>query len=368
MRQLVLFLILAAGCGGAADDGVSITSVSVSDVPQREPWPPSKTLRMQIDTTAAERCTARLLPVPAKRRAEQLEIDIWEGKGFGTLDLDFGGYALLEEVEVTCGKATAKAPLAAGKMSLFRDHSSVPVVRCHGVPCMIDIRTAADGTTTLATHFDPNLSFDLDGVKAEKAPLDQLELKVAPAGGVEKVSTAALSKGLQLPGVLTVRYGKATSTITLEKLVVSVQPMVLDYASKLSRSLAAATPGAGEIVPGRAVLYLTAAGRLKAFGPERPIGSVEYLAVEQFARQTREKRCGTYVGANGQRATYTVHLYDADVIVYDVAAKTVVGKRTFRGTGSCPRSFVSQGGQSGASGGYAESEDIAAYAASFAKT
>ncbi|MBA3464474.1 MAG: hypothetical protein H0T46_31370 [Deltaproteobacteria bacterium] len=368
MKQLVVLVALSLGCGGGADGGVSIAKVSVADVPQRDPWPPSKKLSLEIATGAAERCTARLLPVPTYGPPEQREILITDGKGYVSMDVSFQYHALVEEIEVTCGEATRKAPLAAGKMSMFRDQSGGPIVRCHGVPCTIDIRTSTDGTTRLATHFDPQLSFDLDGMKAEKSSLGELELKVSPAGGVEKVSTAALTKGLQLPGVLTVRYGKATSSITLEKLVVSVQPMVLDYASKLSRSLAAATPGAGAIVPGRAVLYLTAAGRVSAFGPERPIGSVEYLAVEQFARQTREKRCGTYVGANGQRATYTVFLYDADVIVYDVAAKTVVGKRTFRGTGGCPRSFVSQGGQSGAGGGYAESEDIAAYAASFAKS
>ena len=365
MCQLLLVFALLAGCGSSGGGGVEIKTVSIVETPERPPWPPSKRLRMEIATSAADRCVARLLP--AGDQPATFEITVSEGKGYGAHDLRYDRYALHDEVEVTCGKATAKAPLAL-KMALFRDFASVPVVKCHGAPCMIDILTASDGSMKLQARFDPLLSFELDGTKAEKQPGDLLVAQAVPAGGVAKLTTTSLTKGVPLPGVLTVTYGKATGSITLEKLVASAEPAVAAHAKQLAASLVSAAPGASDIKPGGAVLYLNAAGRVRAFGPERPITGVEYLAVEQALKQTREKRCGTYVAQDGRQATFTVFLYDADVVVYDVAAKTVAGKKTFRGTGDCPRSFVSQGGQSGASGGYAESDDIAKYVATFAKT
>lgn len=366
MRQIAWLVALSIGCGSGGESALSITAVSIVETPARAPWPPSKRLSMEIATNSTERCTGRLLPVIADRPPQVFELAGSEGKAFASHELPWDGYALFDEVEVTCAKATAKAPLAL-KMALFRDYSAVPVVKCHGAPCMIDLVTASDGSTKLQAPFDPLLSFELDGAKAAPQPGLGLVVRAEPAGGVAKLTTSALTKGVPLPGVLKVRYGKASASIVVDKLVASAQPIVAAHAKQLATSLASTATGSSAVVPGRTVLYLSAAGQVRAFGPERPIDSAEYLAVEQSLRQTRQKSCGTYAGAGGQKATFTVFLYDADVIVYDVAAKAVVGKRTFRGTGDCPRSFVSKGGQSGASGGYAESEQVAAFAATFAK-
>jgi hypothetical protein len=257
-----------------------------------------------------------------------------------------GDYALAKEVRVDCAKDGRVVSLTHPiKLPFLVDGGS-----CLGMPCVIDKVRTGENLELVGTSPDPSFAFSVGDRPATRVG-DKLRLTIEPAP--EDLLAGRLGDLLDVEHPLVVTIGGLTTTARdAHPLEVEARPFARAHFTAIAERLAKqAKPG--KVAKGKEKsLILLDAGSIASYGADKPLGKTDLLAVVRFVTPLKELNCATYAGP------MTVRTYDGAVVVYDLAAGTVVGPRTFQGGGgSCPKK--------GDGGGFAHHDAIHAYAASF---
>ncbi len=365
----VVVVVATAACGKS---DVRIVKTSIVDRPRMSQgeMQPQAVLLVDLECAAGSKFEGKLLPVSTvgyKTAAFEGTTDD-KGHGQGALELTGHTFAKATHVEVRCGGASTSAPVSL-PLAALQDPMRV---LCWGAECEVKVTRSRSFSVLEGTGADLE-GFTFAG-QAAVADGSSKILRVEPPGGTAKLRLDQLNTSVKMSGVLAIKaHGKVIEVPIPDPSTtysVSTEPLALAYVEKLAADLASALASTTAPVK-RASALLHLGFRLYPLGDvATPLGAVEVLAVAKEIRtgdKIRTINCGTYRGADGASGTYVVYLIDSDVTVYDLPTKTIIGTKKFRGSGSCPSSFLGDNGEQGQSGGYANPDQLEAYVSTFVK-
>ncbi len=370
MRELrgsiILVAIVTAACGKG---GARIVKTSVVDRPRisQGVMAPQNVLLVDVECAANTQFEGRLVTGnPESDQTDKFKgTTNSEGHGQGALELTGYQFAKVTEVEIRCDGKAASAPVSLPLTLLFNGNRAL----CWGTSCEVAVTTSRE--FAVFKGGGPDLDgFTFAGQSAVVDGTDKI-LRTEPPGGTAKLRLDQLNTSLRMGGVLTVRSHGKTAEVTIPEtsFFVYTEPLARAYVKRIEAELAGAKRAAAPPTRSSGVLHL--GDHLYPIGDvATSLGNIEVLAVAteiKTGSRIRTINCGTYRGAGGASSSYVVYLIDSDVTVYDVPTKTILGTKTFRGTGSCPSSFLSENGQQGKGGGYAKPDQIEAYVSTFVK-
>ena len=371
MRELLVSIILAASVTAAAcgKGGARIVKTSVVDRPRisQGVMAPQNVLLVDVECAANTPFEGRLdTGAPANNPTETFKATTdGEGHGQGALELTGYQFAKVKQVEIRCDGMTARAPVSLPLTLLFNGNRAL----CWGTSCEVGMTTSRG--FAVFKGVGPDLDgFTFAGQSAVADGTDKI-LRTEPPGGTAKLRLDQLNTSIRMGGVLAITSHGKTAEVTIPETAFNVytEPLARSYLLQIEANLVGAKRAVAPPTRSSAVLHL--GDHLYPIGDMTTLlGSVEVLAVATEIRtgsKIRTINCGTYRGAGGVTSSYVVYLIDSDVTVYDVPTKTILGTKTFRGSGSCPSSFLSENGQEGKSGGYAKPDQIEAYVSTFVK-
>ncbi len=328
---------------------------------------PQNVLLVDLECPANTQFEGRLVSGPTESNQTDKFKGTTDGEGHGQGALELTGYqfAKVTEVEIRCDGKLATAPVSLPLTLLFNGNRAL----CWGTSCEVAVTKSREFAVFKGTGPDLD-GFTFAGQAAVAEGTDKI-LRTEPPGGTAKLRLDQLKTSMRMGGVLVVRSHGKTAEVTIPEtsFYVYTEPLALAYLKRIETGLAGAKRASAPAKRSSAVLHL--GDHLHPIGDvATSLGNVEVIAVATETKtgsKIRTINCGTYRGADGASASYVVYLIDSDVTVYDVPTKTILATKTFRGSGSCPSSFLSEAGQQGQGGGYAKPDQIEAYVSTFVR-